>query len=231
MNKKFKTYLAAWAVLFALFQVISFVSTGWSGTEKYTPSFWVGYVFITLAFLGQLVCSYFALKEEKASSLFYRIPLLTVSYSGLILSFVVGGLCMLLSPLPYFVGVIVCAVLLAVYAIALIKANAAAEIVENVDRKVKAKTLFVKSLSADAEGLLARARSEEAKAACKKVYEAVRYSDPMSNEALAGVESQITLKFGEFANAVTKGAGNASSLADELVVLIDDRNRKSKLVK
>ena len=53
----------------------------------------------------------------------------------------------------------------------------------------------------------------------------------MSNDALAGVESQITLKFNEFSNAVTGGADNIGNIADELVILIGDRNKKCKLLK
>ena len=53
----------------------------------------------------------------------------------------------------------------------------------------------------------------------------------MSNDALAGVESQITLKFNEFSGAVSGGAENIGTLADELVVLIGDRNKKCKLLK
>ena len=53
----------------------------------------------------------------------------------------------------------------------------------------------------------------------------------MSNDALAGVEDQITMKFNEFSNAVTSGAENVSTLADELVILVGDRNKKCKLLK
>lgn len=232
MKKAFKFYFAVWAVLFVLFNVISFVSVGWAGVEKYSPSFWIGYIFITLAFIGQLACAYYALKEDDVKKTFYNISLITTSYTGLILSFVFGGLCMLISPLPYWIAVILCAVVLAFSVIAVIKASAAVEIVNDVDKKVKESTLFIKSLTVDAESLLSRAKSEEVKAACKKVYEAARYSDPMSNTALASVESEITIKFSQLSEAVTKNdLEQISALADELVVLIGDRNKKCKLLK
>ena len=64
------------------------------------------------------------------------------------------------------------------------------------------------------------------------MYEAVRYSDPMSNEALAGVETQITLKVSE----LTDGVENSDielvkKTVREIVILINDRNRKCKLLK
>ena len=232
MKKVCKSYVAIWAVLFVLFQVISFVSVGWTGEGKYTPSFWTGYIFITLAFIGQLVCALVALKEEEPKKTFYKISLLTTSYTGLILSFIFGGLCMVISPLPYWVGILLCAGVLAANVIAIIKASAAVDIVGGVDEKVKAQTLFIKSLTVDAEGLVARAKSEAVKAECKKLYEAIRYSDPMSHDALASVEGEITVKFSALTEAVKADhVEEASAVAAELAILVADRNKKCKLLK
>ena len=232
MNKKFKYYALIWAILLAVFNVICFITPDeTAGMSKFGGAFWAGYIFITIAFIGQLVCAYIALKTDDKTKLFYNIPIIRISYTGLILTVVFGALCMAIPNLPNWVGIIVCVLVLAFTAIAVIKAKAASDVVENIDKKVKAQTMFVKSLTVDAESLLARAATPEAKDACKKVYEAVRYSDPMSNDALAGVESQITLKFNEFSNAVTGGADNIGNIADELVILIGDRNKKCKLLK
>lgn len=231
LKKTFRYYSIVWAVLLVLFNVISFVSVGWAGVEKYTPSFWIGYIFITITFIGQIICAYFALKDNDIKKTFYNISLFTTSYTGLILSLIFGGLCMIISPLPYWVGIILCAIILGINVIAVVKASAAIDIVSGIDEKLKESTLFIKSLTVDAESLISRAKSEPVKTVCKKVYEAVRFSDPMSNEALASVESQITLKFNEFGNAVTGGTDNIGNLADELIVLICDRNKKCKLLK
>lgn len=232
MKKVFKFYSVIWAVLLALFNVISFVSVGWAGIPKYTPSFWIGYVFITLSFVGQIVCAYFALKDDDIKKTFYNVSLISTSYTGLILSFVFGGLCMIISPIPYWVGIILCAIVLGINVIAVIKASAVVDIVSSIDEKTKESTLFIKSLTVDAESLMSRAKSETIKAECKKVYEAVRYSDPMSNGALVSIESEITIKFSNFSNAVVSDKFNvASECATELVILIDERNKKCKLLK
>jgi hypothetical protein len=86
--------------------------------------------------------------------------------------------------------------------IAVAKAKVAADVVGEIDDKIKVQTAFIKMLAVDAEGLIARGKSEAAKTACKKVYEAVRYSDPMSSEGLASVESEITIKFAKLSDAV-----------------------------
>ena len=232
MKKVFKFYSVIWAVLLALFNVISFVSVGWAGISKYTPSFWIGYAFITLSFIGQIVCAYFALKDNDIKKTFYNVSLIAASYTGLILSFVFGGLCMIISLLPYWVGILLCAIVLGINVIAIIKASAVVDIVSSIDEKAKESTFFIKSLTVDAESLMSRAKSETIKAECKKVYEAVRYSDPMSNGALVSIESEITIKFSNFSDAVVSDKFNiVSECATELVILIDERNKKCKLLK
>ena len=232
MKKAFKFYSAIWFVLFVLFNVIAFVSVGWTEIEKYTPSFWLGYIFITVAFIGQIICTYFALKDNDLKKTFYNISLISTSYTGLILSFIFGGLCMIISPLPYWVGIILCAIVLGFNVIAVVKATAAIDIVSGTNEKVKESTLFITSLTVDAENLISRAKSENIKSECKKVYEAVRYSDPISNGSLTSIESDITIKLSKLSDAVVSEDSEAVViLADEIIILLGDRNKKCKLLK
>ena len=232
MKKRIGFYMVFWAVLFALFQLIVWLSPNWVMTDRYTSSFWIGYAFIDVALVGQLICACIALLEENAQKVFYRVPLVSTSYTGLVVTFVVGGLCMLVAPLPYWVGILVCAVVLAANVLAIIKAAAVINEVERIDQKVKVQTFFIKSLTVDAEGLLARAKNDEVKAVCKKVYEAVRYSDPMSSELLASVESQITIRFAALRAAVeAENTGDVCAAAEEVVILLEDRNSKCKMLK
>ena len=127
---------------------------------------------------------------------------------------------------------ILCAIVLAANVLSVIKATAAVSEVERIDEKVKTQTFFIKSLTIDADTLVARAKSEAVKAECKKVYEAIRYSDPMSNDALDSVESQITIKFAELSDAVkADDAEKVAEIANEVVILVGDRNKKCKLLK
>ena len=232
MKKRVGLYIAAWAVLLVLFNVIAFVSVGWSGQEKYTSSFWIGYVFITAMFIGQLICSIMAFKADNEKKLFYNISLIRTSYIGLVVSFIVGGLCMLISPLPYWVGVIICAIVLVANVLSVVKATSTIEEVERVDEKVKEQTFFIKSLTVDADTLVASAKSEVVKAECQNVYDAIRYSDPMSSDALASVEAQITIQFHSLSEAVeVDDCELVKAVASNLITLLSDRNKKCKLLK
>ena len=232
MKKTFNFYAILWAVLLVLFNVIAFVSVGWAGQEKYTASFWIGYGFISLSFVGNLICAYKVFQADSLQKLFYGLSLLRVGYISMVLSFVFGGLCMLISPLPYWVGAILCAIVLAVQILSVAKAHAAVELVTQTDAKIKTQTFFIKSLTVDADTLMASAKSEAVKAECRKVYEAVRYSDPMSNEALASIESQITVKFAELSEAVkADDLEKMVAFANDVLILVGDRNKKCKLLK
>lgn len=233
MKKNFKFYAVIWAIVFAVFNVICFIiPTEGEGAEKYSDTFWVGYAFIIVAFIGNLVCAFIAFRAENLKKMFYNVPLITVSYTGLVLMLIFGGLCMAIKDLPTWVGIIVCLLILAFNAIAVIRAGWAGDAVSDIDEKIKEQTRFIKLLIVDAQGLVNRAKSEAVKAECQKVYDIVRYSDPMADEALSVIEAKITVKMDEFGSAVSAdNAEQAKDIADELVILAKDRNEKCKALK
>ena len=58
------------------------------GLYKYDGTFWVGYAMITAAFLIHLACASILLREDRAQRIFYKMPLVRVTYIGLILMLV-----------------------------------------------------------------------------------------------------------------------------------------------
>lgn len=234
MKKNFKTYAFIWFVLLAAFNAVVFISrTALSKySYKFDAQFWIPWAFIIATFVGNLVCAYFAFKAENLKKMFLNIPLITVSWVALITMLVVGTALMAIPSVPAWLAAVICIIILAFNIIAVIKAVWAADTVNKIDEKVKAQTSFIKNLTVDADSILARAKSDAVKAECKKVYEAVRYADPMSNEALSLIEAKITVKLDEFASAVgADDAEKAKEIADEIVILAGDRNKKCKVLK
>ena len=232
MNKNFKFYAIVWAILIAVFNIITFASPNeFEGMTKFGGAFWVGYVFITVAFLGQLAVSFYAFNTKNMQKFFYKIPLIRISWSGLILTLIFGSVAMYFYEFPKWLGAIICLAIFGFNAISLVKANVAAEIVGEIDDKVKAQTSFIKTLTIDAETLMSRAQNETVKTAAKKVYEAIRYSDPMSNGGLSSIESEIAIKFNQFSNALNSDGDDMNVIAEELIALINDRNQKCKILK
>ena len=196
--------------------------------NKFGGAFWVGYIFITVAFIGQLVCAYIAFKADNLKKLFYNLPLITLSYTGLILTLIFGGAAMAIPNLPNWAGAVICLLILGFNAIAIIKAK----VVESVDKKISRKSGFIKNLTCEAESLVSHAKSEKVKSECKKVYEAVRFSDPMSSIRLADIEERIKAEMSQLSEGVANDDFEfTASVAAELISLLDDRNKQCKLNK
>lgn len=234
MKKNFKFYIIIWAILLVLYNLTVFlvrpVIPGY--IINYDARFWISWGVIIATFIGQLFCAKVAFDSKNNEKLFLNIPLITQSYTALVVATIAGSALMLIPDCPAWIAAIVCAAVFGFGAISVIKAKAAADIVSDTDDKIKTQTLFIKSLTVDAEGLISRAKSENIKAECKKVYEAVRYSDPMSNAALVEVEEKIQNSFSDFEKAINNEDFElASSAADELLSLISIRNKKCTLLK
>lgn len=256
VTKKFLIYAVAWLVIFAMFCAITFIIPDFfkktetsyepvydeNGTlietkevekviaSRYkSPVFWVAFVLAILSFIGQLACAFFALGEEKS---FFGLPLIYTSAGALIATAIICSICMVVYKWLGWFGIIVCILTFGFSAISVIGAKMAGSSVSEVDKKIKTKTMYIKMLTADAQTTVAKAESDEMKKIATKVYEAVRYSDPMSDPALQAVEEKITEKFGEFDSAVAGGdveAAEATSKA--LIILITERNTKCKILK
>ena len=164
--------------------------------------------------------------------MFYRLPLITISYSATVVSVIVGALCMAIPFLPTWVGVVVCLLILAFSVVSVLNAQIAADLVEKTDDQIKAQTFFIKSLTADAQTLMTKAASEQVKAEVKSVYEAIRYSDPMSNDALSEIEQEIASHFAALSNAVEKNdLHEIKQAANDVLILVNNRSQKCKLLK
>ena len=199
---------------------------------NYDARFWISWSVVIAAYLGQLFCAKVAFDSKNKEKLFLNLPLITESYVSLITVTIIGGVLMLIPNCPAWIAAIVCVAIFGFSVISVIKAKATADLVSDIDDRVKSRTFFVKSLTADAESLISRAQTAEAKDACKKIYEALRYSDPMSNNALASVESDITIKFSKLSEAVaSEDSESVATFADEIIILLGDRNKKCKLLK
>lgn len=233
MKKRFKFYAVIWSVLLIVFNIIVFVTPKRIiGNTKYTNAFWIGYLFITLAFIGQLICAYTAFQSKSKKSFFLRIPLITQSYAAMYSMISLGTIIMVTPFFPYWLGIVTSVMLLGFSTISILRVKLAADIIEDIDEKIKVQTYFIRDLTLNLDGLVMRAKSESTKAEVKKAYETVRYSDPMSNELLYDIEAQITAEYNKLLQAVEKNENdNVKYIVEEMIILVGDRNRKIKLLK
>lgn len=205
-------------------------------TAKYDAAFYIGLITALLGFALATVAVLKLKLDESKEKNFLRLTVLRLSYTVSVISIILAVAYMFVLPkfvtTPVWLGGVFAVLVVAFGVIALIKTNTATELVEKIDKEVKEKTFFIKSLTVDADVLVSKAQSEEMKAVAKKVYEAVRYSDPMSSDKLAGVETRIENLFFEFKSAVSSNnTAMANQIGTELLEAIEERNKKCKMLK
>lgn len=233
MNKNFRYYGIVWLIFAAVFNAVVFLAPNEAvGLSKFGGAFWLGYILVMLAFAGQLVCAYKAFSAESPQELFYRLPYITLSYSGLIVTLIAGAVCMAVPFFPNWLGGVIGIIIFGVTAASVVKAAAVADTVGAYDKKTANQTFEIKSLVSDAEQLMKTAGNGEIREKCRKVYEALRYSDPVSTPQLSEINAQIRHEFSIFEIAASgNDTHSADSSAKNLLQLIESRNQKCRLMK
>ena len=232
MIKSFKYYIAAWLVLLVVYNVCVFViPEGTLGINCSTKAFWWGYAFALIAFTGHLICSYIVFKSENSKKFFLRIPLLQLSWSAFVLCCLGSFAGLFVKELPVWAVIVANTLILSFYTYSIICSEAAIDIVETVEQRIGTKTSFIRELTLLSQNLKTMADSGN-EDIINEVYEEIRYSDPMSSDSLATVESALKAKFNELSNAVmNKDNEKIKFLANEVVVLAKQRNNLCKAAK
>lgn len=209
-------------ILFTLVSIIAFAVP----TVK-TATFWIAYVFTAAAFVAQIGIWKTALcKEETLKSKFLGFPVVHIGIVYVILQVTAFAAFMFVPTLPVWSATVVCSVIAGVSAVCMISADTGRNEIERVEAKVQKKVFYIRELQADIE-LLADNESEAVvKTVLTQLAEKIRFSDPMSNEQLADLENKISTKVAEL-----KTASNKLEIITELNSLLDERNKKCKILK
>lgn len=209
-------------ILFALVSVIAFVVP----TEK-TASFWLTYVFTAAAFAAQIFIWKTALgKEEILKSKFLGFPVLHIGIVYAVIQVIAFVVFMFVPTLPAWSAIVVCSVIAGASAVCMMSAGVGRDEIERLETKVQKKVFYIRELQADVELLFNNENDVAVKTALSQLTEKIRFSDPMSNEQLADLESKISNKVGEL-----KTASNKLEIITELNSLLDERNKKCKILK
>lgn len=219
MKKKgFKYYAIIWAILVVLFNAIVFIVTANTvGLSNVKASFWISYALVMASFVSQILCARIAFSGN-SKKLFYNTPLIKVSFNGLIASAIIGTVLMAIQKIPSWISAVICLIVAAIEAIAVVNAKAAADTISNRDAQIKQKTSFIREMTLEAEILYKNAKTEEEKRELKKLYEAFRYSDPMSSPDLADIEEEIRQ------NMVLLKKDTSLEYIKQMVIFVEKRN-------
>ena len=128
--------------------------------------------------------------------------------------------------LPTWSALVTCTVIAAIAAIFMISADVGKTEIERVEQKVKGKVFYIKNLQVDIEILASAEKDTKTKEQLEQLAEKVRFSDPMSSEQLDSLEEKISLAVENL-----KISDDKMKIIEELNLLLDERNRKCKILK
>lgn len=231
LSKKFKLMTAIGVIAFIAYNVVFFVLCGFT---DHTAVFWTSWAFMLVAFAG-LACSAMTLGKNGLllRDWLFGYPIIKHSVIYIVVEFILSTVLIIFEYdieliwafTPQFI-------LLAVYLMLLLSGFLAKATIEEVNTKVGDKTRFIKLLRVDSERLVQKCDDPTLKEACRKFSEAVRYSDPMSNEALFELEKELVLTVSNCSKAISeKNYAEAGLLCQRASDLLDERNMKCKALK
>lgn len=216
------------AILIAVFNLIAFIVP-----FSRTAAFWVSYAFGMVALFLQLFT--WTVRWDKLETLkskFLGIPILQIGFVYLVVQMIVSLGFFVFSALPFQIPLIIDAILLAVCAILMIGADIGRDVIEGIEEKIAAKISFIKSIQTDIELLKPQAKTPELKKQLQDLAETIRYSDPVSNAAVVGIEARISQVVAELSEEIkSENCENTSALVSDVKTLIEERNAKVRLEK
>lgn len=211
-------------ILFVVFLVVAFVVP-----SKFTMTFWVAFVFTVVSFVLNTYkwVEYFKTNKD-LNSKFLRISILNVSYYYMIIQLIIFLVFKFAYMLPTWIAIL-CNILFFAFAlISFITISSSADYIRTVDEKIRPKVNYIKNLQADVELIAASTDDLKTKEELTKLAERIRFSDPMSNEQLWGLEQQISGNVELLKNAE---GNDLLAIVEIIEKLLDERNKKCKIHK
>lgn len=209
-------------ILFILVGVIAFAVP----TAK-TAAFWISYAFTVVAFAAQIIIWNAALgRSESLKSKFLGFSVVHIGIVYLVVQIIALIIFLSIPTLPIWSAVVACAVIAGISAVCMIASDVGRGEIDRVSAKVQEKTFYIRELQADVEMLEEQEQNPEIKISLTKLTEKIRYSDPMSNVALADLEDRIREKV-----TALRTADHKLEIIAELDLLLAERNRKAKILK
>lgn len=196
----------------------------------HTATFWVSFVFTLIAFGVVAGAMYIAfVKHPDARSKFYGFPIARIGAIYGLAQLGAGLLFMALSQwAPVWAAILVYAIALGAAVIGLISADAVVDEIKTQDTKLKKDVALMRGL----QSKLNQMAADSAEPALKQLAEDIRYSDPVSTDALTDIERDLTAAVDELQAAVVDGdEAVIRQLARKASAVLAERNRLCKLHK
>lgn len=217
------------AVVLVVYHVIIFAVP----FEK-SPVFFLSWLFTLIAIGSQAYVVYTAFGQDgSARSKFYGFPIARVGAIYVVAQLVLGLVFMVLGEaVPMSVPLVAYVVLLGAAVIGFIATDTARDEITRQDMILAKDVAGMRAVQSKVSSLVGQAKSGDVEKALKKLAEDLRYSDPVSAQALQNVEADLSACIDEIQNAVINGnSDGALVLCEKASGILIERNRLCKLNK
>ena len=194
--------------------------------------FWMSYVFALIAFAVKIISTFLAYRAFEVEAVFFGIPLASLSMYYFFAQLFAAVVFMIFRNAPTKLAFAVQVIILAVYAVVAILTLFTRDAVQDVNDNIKISTTAIKTMQADVEALRDGVSDPELKNRLRKLAETIRYSDPMSNDAVLDIEDQIMQSISELRiYCEDNDKANAMQACRNTEMLFLQRNRTLRATK
>ncbi|MBQ5970662.1 MAG: hypothetical protein IJL52_11235 [Clostridia bacterium] len=226
-----KSIIALHTVILAFFLLCFFLIPH----DKYAST-WIAFSFSIVAIIVSCIVTSISFNDKSTIlSRIYGLPIFRIGYLYLIIQMVVGIVIYFLDvkfEVPYWITLLVCVFLLFLALVGVVAAVNTRQIIEKVDDETRQSIAAAKYFRVELDDITRECRDDALRQKLMKLSEAFRYSDPVSSDATAQLESDIvaaieTLRLDVMANRVD----NAENMVDAISRKLAHRNDVCKTYK
>lgn len=198
--------------------------------KNYTTKFWIAYAFTMMAFLVQIivpVISTLGLEVKKDD--FLGLPFFMIDTIYLIIQLTVG-IALIVLPTTVKVSLVIEVLLFSCFTLIIIAMAAGKTVIITSDKADGKTTEFMRNLSIKVENIYNCEKDLVKKEILKKLYEAIRYSDPISAVSeVVLLNEQIEVAIDIACRDIYKKS--AEILSDEIEAVIDLISKRNNICK
>lgn len=231
LNNNTKKAAVMVAIVLVIFCVMAFVIP-----FPKNGLFWTGLIFGVIAILGQIPIWMIAFRgAESDRSKFYGMPIARIGVIYVAAQLILSLIAMCLSwvaVIPSWPFILVSLLMLGAAALGTIAADVTREEIVRQDVQIKRDVSNMRELQSLGRSLASRCEEPSAKAELQNLSDALRFSDPVSNDTTLESEAELKRLLDEIQNALLDDdTAGIIGLCKQAQNVLDERNRICKLNK
>lgn len=226
-----KNYVLLATIFFILAIVYNFIV--FAAIETKEAAFWIAYGFTMISFII-MVISFISMLKQKTNQngTFFNMPIMAVSVIYFLIQLMSGFIFMIWSNINITISSVVQSIFLAVALIIIFAMQIGTNNQLSIEHKASSKILYLRNLEIGINKAIILSEDECIKKSLKNLAEIVRYSDPVSNETLTGVETDIANSINHLLRIIKDdNTESVEKLIKQIEVQLISRNDSCKLLK